>query len=188
MQSKISSLAFHVKRISRNRTRPRPQHRIGGRRAVARQHQIRRIGIQQIVRRCHDVDCPGVDFDRAAGAPVAHEIVDLGQCFPDVVALDPVDRVDAFTGAARNHPNPANVASAAKQAECVRIGWCGGDCGCCESAEHSAPGNSLRACGRHAATCVPCYSPPPFRPAVVTYPPRCAISMARSDSLGNRSY
>jgi hypothetical protein len=51
-------------------------------------------------------------FTVVAVAPVAHEVVDFLQHFGDVLAFDPVDRVDAFAGAARIHADAADVAGA----------------------------------------------------------------------------
>ena len=72
--------------------------------------------MMSIVRRSMDLDL--------IGTPVAHEVVHFLDGVFDVFAVDPINHVDAFAGAARIHTNATNIAAAAKKSCCIGIGRC----------------------------------------------------------------
>ena len=63
----------------------------------------------------------------------------------NVLAFDPVDRVDAFAGAARIHADAADVASTFQQAECVGVGGRGNHRRRREHAKKAAPRDAVEA-------------------------------------------
>ena len=95
-----------------------------------RDQHVRLIGIEQIVRRGHDVDGARINRRDVVGPPVAHEVVDLLEGFRDVLTLDPIDHVDLLAGAPGIHLEPPNIASAAQKSCGVRVcRSCGDECG-----------------------------------------------------------
>ena len=80
--------------------------------------------MQQPVRGGGHVDRAGVDPDHFPTAPVTHENVDLVQGFPDVLAIDPVNGVEAFSGSAGIHANAAHIARAPQQSKGVAHNRC----------------------------------------------------------------
>ena len=103
----------------------------------------------------HDVDGTQVDVVNVIRAPVAHEEVDLAHCVFDVVAFNPIDRVDVFACTGRRHPDPADIAPATQKTCCLGIGWGGRYCGCCKCTQQGAPRHAQRAVFRHMNSACP---------------------------------
>ena len=123
-KTQVSGLAFHVQRVLGNAARVAAQHGVGLRAAIAREQHKGFVGVGQAQRCGHDVDGARVDLDHAIGAPVAHEFVDLINGVFDVFAFDPIDCVDAFTGAAGVHFQSTDIACATQKSGCIRESRC----------------------------------------------------------------
>ncbi len=91
------------------------------------------------MRRRHDVDRARIDPGDLVRTPVAHEVVEFGQRVGEVVAVDPVDGVEALTRAARVHPYPSDVARSAQEPEGFRVGGRGCDHACRKQTKQAPP-------------------------------------------------
>ena len=87
----------------------------------------------------HDVDRARVDRADFIAPPVAHMNVDLVEGRADIIAIDPVDHIEAFAGAPIIHGQFADIAGAAQKAKCIRHDRCGRYSGGRESAQQRAP-------------------------------------------------
>src|SRR6056297_2075209 len=108
-ETQIGGFADDVAGILCDAARARAQHGVGLGAAVAAEQGVGFARIEQVVAGGHDVDGADVDGFHVIGAPVAHEERDFPDRIADIFALDPVDRVDPFAGAGRNHAQAADV-------------------------------------------------------------------------------
>ncbi len=141
-QSQVNGLAFHVQRIPRNASGAPPQHRVGLRGAIAGQHHVGFVGVQKVVGGGHDVDGSGVDHLHFVGAPVAHEVGDLFDGLVDILAVNPVDGVNALTRPSRIHRDLPDIATASAQAKSIRHCWGSRQSGCCKSLQNPSAGKT----------------------------------------------
>ena len=92
-------------------------------------------------------------FDGVVRPPVAHEVGDFLHDFRNVLAFDPVDRVDAFARAARVHADPADVARTLQQAEGIGVGGGGNHRRCRKHTKKATPRDAVVRNGRHSNAC-----------------------------------
>jgi hypothetical protein len=125
----VSGFAAQVARVPRHARRSAAQHGIGGGAAITRQQGVRLVSFHQAVRRSEDVDGPPIDRVHRVIAPVAEEIIDFFERRSDVVAIDPVDHVEALARAPVIHPEPTYIACASEKSRRVGHYRCSSDRG-----------------------------------------------------------